>query len=272
MIKDFKRIDGASSRGSLFQWNYNGSVISAFWPNEYSTMSPDIDAAASALNNGVLAAGNAVIGAAERLKRTDEIRDVSLEAIARYVAAPFRYLRDRAIDERNSVGISRNSLAQPIQIPNPTPFSIAADSLERQEVRRMLDGFDQIGEAFDWVMQSPGITVLNAVAPSIDLTIFSKDQQLAGLIVEEFAIRKWARTIDNPSNDNLATAANPLKNKMSDDLVRDLAKARLDGLKLREQAVSDAEKLLLAVIAFASQAGNLTPDEAFKMLMGQKVA
>lgn len=272
MITAFEKVGGASARGSLFQWNYNGSVMSAFWPNEYAATSPDVDSAAVNLNNGVMAAGSQVMGAAERLKKTDEINDVSREAIARYVAGPFRYLRDRAIDERNSVGIARNSLSQPIPVPNATPFSIASDSLERQEVRRMLDRFDQIGEAFDWIMKSNGITVLNAVAPSIGLTIFANDPQIAALVVEEFAIRKWARAIDNPANDALATAANPLKNKMSDDVVRDLAKARMGGLKLRGQAVADSEKLLLAVISFASQAGNFTPDEALKVLLGQKAA
>ncbi|TPK99156.1 hypothetical protein FJ934_01500 [Mesorhizobium sp. B2-4-12] len=272
MITGFKQIGGAAERGNLFQWQYNGSVISAFWPNEYADASPDVDAAAKTLNNGVLAAAAEIASAADRLKRTDEIHAVSSEATARYVAVPFRYLRDRAIDERNSVGIARNSLAQPIPLPNPTPFSIAADSLERQEVRRHLERFKEIGEAYDWATRSTGITVLNAIAPSIDLTIFAKDKQLSDLILDEFAVRKIARTFDNPPTDAQATASDPLKNKMSDDVVRDLAKAQLGGLKLREAAVADAEKLLLAVIAFSSQAGNLTADEAFKMLMGRKSA
>jgi len=272
MITNFKRVDGANEHGSLFQWNYNGSPISAFWPSEFADVVPDLDRSATGLNNGLLAAGNAIAVQADRLKKTDEIHDVARELIARFIAPAFRYFRDQAIVERDSVGMARNSLRQPIELASPTPYAIAADSLQRQEIRRMLDKFDQIGEAFDWVMKSNGIAVLNAICPVIDQTIFAKDKQLADLLVDEFAVRKTARLIDNPSNDNQATAAQPMKNKMSDDVIRDLAKARVGGLKVRDEAVGYAEKLLVSVIAFTSQAGNFTSDEAFQMLMGRKAA
>ncbi|RVC63984.1 hypothetical protein [Mesorhizobium sp.] len=269
MITNFKRIDGAASRGSLFQWSYNGSVVSAFWPAGYSNVVPDVDNAATALNAGILAAGNEIAAAADRLKKTDEIHGVALEAVSRFVAAPFRYLRDRAIADRDSVGMARASLRQPVERQSATPYSIAADSLERQEIRRTLDQFDQIGEAFDWVMKSTGLTVLNAIAPSIDLTIFAKDKQLADLVQEEFAIRKTARLIDNSPDDIFATASQPLRNKADYDQIRNTAKARVGDLKVRESAVSDAEKLLIAVIAFTSQTGNISADEAFRLLMGK---
>ncbi|MER8859455.1 hypothetical protein NKI09_17635 [Mesorhizobium sp. M0757] len=279
MITAFKKIEQASQRGSLFQWTYNGSVVSAFWPNEYATMPADsglaiLDKAAATLNNGMVAAADEIALAAKKFLPS-ELQNSSRESISRFVAGPFRYFRDRAIQERSAIKADRYALAQPVDLPSPTPLTQSMASLERQEIRQFFAkefSPSQVGEAFDFMVKSKGVRVFNAICPWLEFSIFARDNELSSQILDEFAIRKWMLTIDNKPDDSRATAADPLKNKMGDDVIRSLANARLGGLKLREEAVGYSEKLLLSVIAFAGQAGDLTPDDALRLLIGQKAA
>lgn len=272
-IKSFTKVPG-DTRGALYNWTaLGGGSFSFYWPSAYANVSGELDHAATALGTGLGAAAASINAADGQFKKVEDVTRVAAEACSRYLGPGFRAVRQIAISERQAVAAARYSLRQPVEASS-TPNSTAVDAIQRAEIRQMLfrEFGTNLGGAFEWVMSSQGIEAFNAVVPAIDRTIFVKDKQLSDLLAEEFAIRKTMRLMSNDPSDDFATPSDPLKNRMDDPSFRLLAKANVDKIKLREDAVDAANKLLLATIGFTAQSGNLTDTQSLDLLMGKQVA
>ncbi|RWD31158.1 hypothetical protein [Mesorhizobium sp.] len=269
-IKSFNKVSG-DTRGILLNWSApGGGVYSWYWPAQYAGVAGDLDNAATSLAAGITAASASIEAADKQFKQAGDVARVGAEACSRYCGPGFRAVRQAAISERQTTAAARYSLRQPVEA-SATPNSTAVEAIQRAEIRQTLfrEFGTDLGGAFEWVMQSQGLDVLQAIVPAIDRTIFVKDKQLSDLLAEEFAIRKTIKFTPNEPSDDFATPADPLKNKMDDSSIRLLAKAKVGRIKLREEAVDAASKLLVATINFTAQSSNLTDTEALNLLFGK---
>lgn len=267
MITGGMKID-AGGRGIIYQWRHSDAGFSAFWPNVYAQVAPEVDRAANAVLAGIAAVSEATDRARESFKKSNDIYEVTREAILRSVASPFRGLRESTIDLGNAVTNSRRSIDAPISPETTVPVNPADPTAA--EIRTHVAGFERPAEAFEWILAQPGISTLNAIVPYIGMTAFNKMPELAGLLRDEFAFRQKERATSTPASDSYSDAANPTRKRPTPDALRDIVKAQLENSKLRETAVTDAEKFLKSVIGFTQQAGRFEAlDDAFNYLMGR---
>ncbi|MER9530167.1 hypothetical protein NKI89_10215 [Mesorhizobium sp. M0309] len=268
-IKGFNKV-GGDTRGSLYNWTaLGGGAYSWFWPSQFSAVAGDLDNAATALGAGLSAAAASIEAASNQFKQAVDVERVAAEACSRYCGPGFRAVRQAAIAERTAVANVRWSLKQPVEA-SATPNSTAVDAIQRAEIRQTLlrEFGTDLGAAFKWVMESQGLDVFNAIVPAIDRTIFVKDKQLSDLLADEFAIRKTAKFMPNDPSDKFSTPADPLRNRMSDESMRIIAKGKVEQIKLREESVGYAAKLLDATIKFTMQSANLSDTQSLDLLMG----
>ncbi|TIU71232.1 MAG: hypothetical protein E5W25_04715, partial [Mesorhizobium sp.] len=136
-IKNFSRVPG-ETRGFLANWTASsGGSFSFFWPVAYANVSGDLDNAATALGNGVMAAAASIEAADKQFKQAGDVARVGAEACSRYCGPGFRAVRQAAISERQTTAAARYSLRQPVEA-SATPNSTAVDAIQRAEIRQTL--------------------------------------------------------------------------------------------------------------------------------------
>ncbi|RWF40857.1 MAG: hypothetical protein EOS65_14420 [Mesorhizobium sp.] len=268
-ISNFKKIDGASAHGQLLQYSAEGvSVASVYWPSVYANVDSGLDAAATSLMQGILAAGSAIMAGIARLRIVDEIHALANESSSRFISLAFRHARAATIASRDDVASAKAALRAPIE--SASQYRVAADELVRIDIRNRIEKLGDIGRQFEALMASKGLDTLAAIVPFMDRTAFASNEALSEKLTQEYATRRQMKLIgQGDRSDNYSSGPDPLRVTMGEDSLRRMATGQIGRIKTKEDAVSAATTLIGTTIDFVARAGNLDNAAAFNLLMGK---
>lgn len=266
------------NRGLYLRWDIAGKLDGQImWSSDYQPVS-DTDSDAAALHNA--AAGMIAALEAAGIKINHAIGEYAASrhtlhferAVNEHVVPAWRRLRSVAIHSKITHEAALKALASPIVRPNMTAHEAAASAARDAEIRDVVDSFPSHTAAYEWVMGSEGIDVLNAVAPWLHLTRFATlpDDAMRSEILQEFKVRKVGLEIANNRDDSQSSVHDPLRVTMDADKVRMLAKGLLHGRDIRGQAVESAARMLSDVAGFVHRVlGKDSVSDAFDFLIGR---
>lgn len=266
------------NRGTRVHWDIAGKLAGQLvWLSDYQPIS-DTDSGAAALDNA--AAGMIAALEAAGTKINHAIGEYAPSrhaqhferAVNEYVVPAWRRLRSVAIDAKIAHEAALKALASPIVRPNMTAQEAAASASRDAEIRGVVDSFPSHTAAYEWVMGSEGIDVLNAVAPWLHLTRFATlpDDAMRNAILQEFKLRKVGLDVANNRNDAHSSVRTPLRVTMDAKSVKMLAGGLLHGREIRGEAIESASRMLSDVAAFVHGVlGKDSVDEAFDLLIGR---